>query len=138
MSSSSSRNPISSIKSPSSRTTAIIPSVSRVPRFMWSRTRPGVPAIIAAPCFSVRNWGTISIPPTSDATLSFRNFPRYSASAAVCWANSRVGASIRICGVRSPMASSCINGRRKANVFPEPVFALTIKSLFQSVDNTLS
>ncbi len=94
--------------------------------------------MIAAPCRNALSWGTMSIPPTSEAHDILRNFPRNSASSAVCCANSRVGARMSICGFRSPIFISCINGSKNANVFPEPVFARTIKSLFQSSESTLS
>ena len=51
----SSRKPMFSISSASSRMTVLIPPSCRVLRSMWSMTRPGVPMMTLAPARSPEN-----------------------------------------------------------------------------------
>ena len=46
-----------SISSHSSRTTMVTRLRSRVPRFRWSMTRPGVPTTTGEPMERARSWG---------------------------------------------------------------------------------
>ncbi len=59
----SSRKPMRSISSASSRTTARIPERSRVPRRRWSWTRPGVPTTTCTPRRSSRSCWSMPVPP---------------------------------------------------------------------------
>ena len=127
----SSRKPILSISSASSRTTALSSLISREPRLIWSQSRPGVPTTICTPFPKTRRSSRMSIPPTQEATLPPALPYSQSSSRLTCIASSRVGAittakgkSAR--GMRSASSNRVeARAKPKATVLPDPVWAET-------------
>ena len=139
ISSSSSRNPIFSISSASSRTTALSMLRSREPRLIWSHRRPGVPTTICAPRPRALRSVRISMPPTHVASRAPVSLYSHSSSRFTCKASSRVGAITTAkgacVGAKLLFSPSKVGARAKpkATVLPEPVCAETNRSAVSSL-----
>mmetsp|Transcript_66725 Transcript_66725/g.201420 ORF Transcript_66725/g.201420 Transcript_66725/m.201420 type:complete len:292 (+) Transcript_66725:841-1716(+) len=130
-------NPMSSIRSASSRTRKFTPSMLITPRSRKSSRRPGVQMAISQPSAMDCNWGIASAPPYIEQTRQAERKQRRLASKVICWHSSRVGARITHRGFTAPWTSSraplriapVMRGTKKAAVFPLPVWALTMTSV---------
>mmetsp|Transcript_14569 Transcript_14569/g.37069 ORF Transcript_14569/g.37069 Transcript_14569/m.37069 type:complete len:217 (+) Transcript_14569:740-1390(+) len=142
--------PISSIWSASSRTrydTASNEIEGEMPRLgsppHKSFKRPGVAMTMSAPCLSAPTCGPFGVPPYNTTTRARAAGANFSASPAICSANSRVGATTRTlgragsdsrhdnflgvgAGPRSAMRARA--GKRNPHVLPLPVFATATMS----------
>mmetsp|Transcript_27459 Transcript_27459/g.84742 ORF Transcript_27459/g.84742 Transcript_27459/m.84742 type:complete len:346 (-) Transcript_27459:543-1580(-) len=139
MRSTSSAKPMDSISSASSRTTWYADERSRLPRSMWSMTRPTVATRTSTPRRSAPSWGPYDTPPWKQIVEKPCVSARSLSSASTCFASSRVGASTRIAGPRPRFRASYLpcflssarrstRGRPKANVLPVPVRDFPSKS----------
>ena len=132
--SNSSRNPMFNISSASSNTTARRPDVSKDPRSMWSRKRPGVPTTMCTPRFKARRSVPMSMPPTQEEILAPVGSKSHSSSRFTCKASSRVGAitsakgTVARSNVSAPSSRVGASAKPNATVLPEPVWAETKRS----------
>ena len=125
----SSRKPMLSISSASSKIKVSILLSLRALRLIRSRRRPGVPTTMWAPerraliCFSMLE------PPYTERTLTPLSRPKRKSSSWDCTANSRVGAITRAWIVFSSVRILSRVGKPKAAVLPVPVCAWPMTSL---------
>ena len=113
-------NPMSSMRSASSRTSSRIPPSETEPRSRWSMSRPGVATTTSGRLRSPLVCGPIGSPPTT-VTTRRRPVPRARSASAIWLASSRVGAST---SPRRPVpwpANRSIMGMTNAAVLPVPV-----------------
>src|SRR5512133_3190120 len=123
-------NPMSSIRSASSRTRISIRPSFAEPFWMWSTSRPGV-AMITSWSRSCADWFPIPTPPMTTAPRMWRAFPKRSSCSAIWSASSRVGARTSARGPGGAVRAESLSmmGSRNAAVFPVPVAAAPITSL---------
>ena len=120
----SSRNPMLSISSASSRMTVCTSSSFTSPRLIRSIRRPGVATTTCTPLRSVRIWLSMLEPPYTGRIFRLSiYFEKSAKSPAICRQSSLVGAIIRACGTRRLKSTRCSTGRPNAAVFPVPVCA---------------
>ena len=125
------RNPMSSMRSASSRTSTLTWRRSTSLRPRKSSSRPGVATSKRAPERIASNWPFSPTPPITSAAGEI-DFPRNCSNCScTCMASSRVGTSTRASMVRDRgvCSSRSIIGTRKASVLPVPVWAVAIRSL---------
>jgi hypothetical protein len=127
----SSSKPMSSISSASSSTSTRTASSLSVPRFTWSRARPGVATTTSTPRSRARSCCPIAAPPYTASTRVPKPRPYLWMASATCMHSSRVGTSTSARGAPLPAprggAPSTIrwsNGSANAAVFPVPVAAM--------------
>lgn len=96
----------------------------------WSSRRPGVATTIWGFLDRAMDWGIMSKPPTMTVDRTDMEAPRASTAWPICDASSRVGASIRPKKGEGFSRSAWRIGNTKAAVFPLPVSARPIRSLF--------
>ena len=123
-------NPISAIRSASSRTT--MPTSSKDNAFLFSKSKslPGHATSISTPFSRPLSCFPYDVPPYTESTFIPESHASGSKTFLICSANSLVGVSISAVGffgLAEPVRE--INGRPKASVFPEPVGALQQISL---------
>ena len=119
--------PMSSIRSASSMTRISMPVSSSLPRWKWSRSRPGVAMTTSAPRSSFLSWSSKETPPISNATVSLWSLPSVLKWSATWAASSRVGAKISERGMRAlalPRSSRVNIGSTNDAVLPVPVCAM--------------
>ena len=115
------------------------PTIDRV--FQWQSPRLEIPRWTTRssaqlgdwPLSSDCRWGSFDAPPKITVVRHWASCPNCWATVDICWANSRVGAMISTMGPSPGRTNSwwlawIIPGNMKANVFPEPVKAIPIRS----------
>ena len=119
-----SANPMSSMRSASSRTTTSTSRRSAAPCHMRSSRRPGVATMISGRCPRPRTCACMSAPPTTVVAYTRDERPSWSMVSWIWNASSRVGARTRPRGGPSgEPASRSTMGTTKAAVLPVPVWA---------------
>ena len=130
----SSRNPMLSISSASSRTKVFNESNFTSPLLARSISLPGVATKTSTPLRMVLCWSLTEEPPYTARSLKFLDFaPYFSISPVICIHNSLVGERIKAAGHLGSAAGRslriCKSGSPNAAVFPVPVCANAIRSL---------
>jgi len=97
MYSTSSKKPMSSMRSASSKTTTCMEANFKTLRFMRSIIRPGVPTTMCMLPFRACICLFIDSPPYTGRTRIFWYLPNFAMLSATCTANSLVGVKIKPC-----------------------------------------
>src|SRR5918993_4792047 len=118
------RNPMSSMRSASSRTRNSRPASLAYGARKWSSSRPGVAMITSTPRRNACSCGPMPTPPKTAAALTGVCTAKLSRSSRIWAASSRVGVRTRARVVPRGLSSSLWRiGSRKAAVLPLPVAA---------------
>ena len=116
-------NPMSSIRSVSSKTTKLVWFSFKDFLSKWSLILPGVPTIILGLFFNCFNWRVICSPPIKHAVLIwFKSDNKFEITSITCLASSLVGVKTNAVDW-SEVSNDSINGILNAAVFPVPVCA---------------
>ena len=135
--STSSTNPISSIRSTSSSTKYLIKSGSINFLLIKSIARPGVHTATCIPSSISFFWKRILLPPYAASALIRANLPRLKNSSCVCWASSRVGTKIIAWIFFKSGSKTFNNGKVNAAVLPVPVWDCPTTSFPLAKANTV-